>query len=89
MNLQLGHHVLLTAPNGSEDAFTVTAIRHYPVDFVEVSPRHGGPKRTLRTSELWHVDGDPEGWTYVPTLIPPRHRPDTRHRAGSARRTTP
>ncbi|MFW0785202.1 hypothetical protein AAFP35_11825 [Gordonia sp. CPCC 206044] len=52
VQIEAGNEVVLPGSNGMPVSYRVTAVRHYPVDFVELVARDGTTKRTMRISEF-------------------------------------
>lgn len=62
MKIEPGSTLHLSTDRGQDVAYTVTAVRHYPIDFAELQPCLGGPRRTVQLSwlsQLPHADRQP------------------------------
>lgn len=59
MTLHIGGQVSYTSRRGEVIEYTVTAIRRFPIPFAELTPRAGGPTRTMRLSELERMMSKP------------------------------
>lgn len=55
MNIEPGRTLHLSGQDGSDAEYTIRAVRHFPIDFVELEPCDGGPRQTMPLSTLESV----------------------------------